>query len=54
MALSHSSNDTVNLTDASIIKFTMSTTIDDNEENIWMNIKVIKIKFSEKQNFFFR
>jgi hypothetical protein len=42
MDLSHSSNDTVNLTDTNIIKFTTSTIIDD-DENIWENIKVIKI-----------
>ena len=40
MASSHSSNDT----DANIIKFTTSTIIDDDDdENIWENIKVIKI-----------
>jgi len=44
MDLSHSSNDTVNLTDTNIIKFTTSTIIDDDDdENIWENIKVIKI-----------
>jgi hypothetical protein len=47
MASSHSSNDTVNLTDTHMIKFTMSTTIDDDEEEtIWENIKVIKFEFS--------
>lgn len=43
MALPYSSDETVNLTDANIIKFTTSTAIDDDDENIWISIKVIEV-----------
>lgn len=47
MDLSHST-DTINLTNGNNIKFTMSTIIDDDDdENIWDKIKVTK-----KKNFF--
>lgn len=47
------SNDIVNLTDANIIQFTLPTILNEDNENLWENIKVIKdfpkkfsIKFS--------
>jgi hypothetical protein len=43
MALSYSSNKTINLTDTDVIQFTTSTIIDDDDENLWNSIKVIKV-----------
>ena len=42
------SADPINVTDTTRMKFTMSTTVS-NDENLWNNIKVIKILFSELQ-----
>jgi hypothetical protein len=42
--------DTIYPTDTNIIKFTTSTTIN-HDENVWNNIKVINVWFSENKKF---